>query len=413
MLTPRKEKVMDMKSNRVLQNIFRCYQQKITSKPMPLKDLKAIEAIVSCRTSERGVSIYECKEDHSLQVINHSCKHRSCALCASRRRLQWIEKQQERLLDCAHFHCVFTLPSEFQVLWRFNQKWFTSTFFSVVRSVLFDLMKDPKHQGVVPGVLMAMHTWGRQLNLHPHIHCVVTAGGVDGEGNWKDSGDYLLPARVVRSLYRGRFQAAIRRALENGELKLPPDHTQIQVEQLLGQAGRKTWCVKIEEQYAHGKGVMLYLSRYLRGGPINPKQIVRCDSERIGFRYKDHRDKRTKVLNIKPDEFIRRVMLHVPETGQHMVRHYGLYSSAGRNQRNTCRKQVGGLTENDTAIERKVCATMVVCKDCGAETRLVVSYYGTARKGNSYKAELDARHVQQDDEPDKTQIKKPPMLMRL
>jgi len=371
---------------------------------MPLKDLKAIDAIVSCRTSELGTSVYECKADHSLQVINHSCKHRSCALCASRTRHQWIEKQQERLLDCAHFHCVFTLPSEFHVLWRFNQKWFTSVFFRVVRSVLFDLMKDPKHQGVVPGVLMAMHTWGRQLNLHPHIHCVVTAGGMDAEGNWKDAGDFLLPARVVRLLYRGRFRAAIQQALDNDELRLPPDHSKVHVARLLRQAGSKVWCVKIEEQYAHGKGVMQYLSRYLRGGPIHPKQIVRCDNERIGFRYKDHRDKRTKLLTIKPEEFIRRIMLHVPETGQHMVRHYGLYSSAGRDQRNTCRNIVGGLTENHSLDERKACATMVTCKDCGAETRLVFSYYCMAGKGNSYKAEHDARHVQPVDEPYQTQI---------
>lgn len=404
---------MDTKSNRVLQNIFRCYHSTITSKPLPLKDLKAIDAIVSCRTSERGVSVYECQEDHSLQVINHSCKHRSCSLCAARRRVQWVEKQQARLLDCAHFHCVFTLPSEFHVLWRFNQKWFTSTFFRVVRSVLFDLMKDPQHQGVAPGVLMAMHTWGRQLNLHPHIHCIVTAGGVDASGQWKDSGDYLLPARVVRSLYRGRFRAVIRQALENGELRLPPDHTRIKVERLLRQTGAKLWCVKIEEQYAHGKGVLLYLSRYLRGGPIHPKQIVRCDNERISFRYKDHRDKRTKLLSVKPVEFIRRVMLHVPETGQHMVRHYGLYSSAARHQRNSCREKIGGLAEAHPENASEGCATMVECKECGAQTRLIGCYFGRGQKGNSYRVELDARHVQQADEPDQTQIKKTPTPMRL
>jgi len=404
---------MDRKSNRVLQNIFRCYRERITAQPTSLKDLKAIDAIVSCRTSELGSSIYECKEDQSVQVIHHSCKHRSCALCAARRRQQWIEKQQERLLDCAHFHCVFTLPSEFHVLWRFNQSWFTATFFRIVRSVLFELMKDPKHQGVVPGVLMAMHTWGRQLNLHPHIHCVVTAGGTDAQGRWKDSGDYLLPARVVRSLYRGRFLGVIREALENDELVLPSDYTKQQVGKLLRQTGQKTWCVKIEEQYAHGRGVMMYLSRYLRGGPIHPKQIVRCDNERISFRYKDHRDRRTKLLNLKPREFIRRVMLHAPETGQHMVRHYGLYASAGRAQRNACRAQVGGLMEKYTENEGETRDAMVKCAECGSETSLLARYYGGVRKGNSYKEVYASGHVQQIDEPDKTQIKKTSPPLRL
>ena len=404
---------MDMKSERVIQNIVRSCRPTLTSKRLPVKHLKAIDAIADCRTPEYGVSVYECEDDQSLQYINHSCKHRSCALCASKRRNEWINKQQQRLLDCPHFHCVFTLPSEFHVLWRFNQKWFTSTFFKVVKSVLFDLMKDPKLQGVTPGVLMAMHTWGRQLNLHPHIHCIVTAGGLDQRDQWKDSGKFMLPARVVRKLYKGRFSAEISAALENGELQLPPDHTLGYAKNLLRRTSRKVWCIKIEQQYAHGKGVLLYLSRYLRGGPVSPKQIVRCDHEKIGFRYKDHRDQRIKVLNVKPSEFVRRLMLHIPETGQHMVRHYGLYASAARRRRNYCRERIGGLMESVGITDAVSESTALICQGCGAEMRLRASFHGRLRKGNSYIYANTSRHVQQNDEPDKTQIKKIPPPLRL
>ena len=404
---------MDTRSNRILQNIVRCCRPKITSKPLPVKHLKAIDAIAECCTPENGVSVYECEDDHTLQFINHSCKHRSCALCAPKRRLQWIEKQQQRLLDCPHFHCVFTLPSEFHVLWLYNQKWFTSTFFKVVRSVLFDLMKDPAHQGVVPGVLMAMHTWGRQLNLHPHIHCVVTGGGIDNNNQWQESGKYLLPARVVRTLYKGRFREEIRKALEKNELELPSDHSKGRAMNLVRRTGRKTWCVRIEEQYAHGKGVLLYLSKYLRGGPIHPKQIVRCDNKCIGFRYKDHRDQKRKQLNIKPEEFVRRLMLHVPEQGQHMVRHYGLYGSASRDRRNRVREQIGGLLEGMNPETEASVATMLTCKGCGGQMQFKQIIHARHRKGNSYREWFDAGYVQQDDETDQTQAKKISLPLRL
>lgn len=404
---------MDTTSNRTIQNIVRSCRPLLFSKRLPLKHLKAIDAIAGCRTADAGSNVYECEQDQSLQFVNHSCKHRSCALCAARRRNQWIDTQQSNLLNCAHFHCVFTLPSEFHVLWQYNQKWFTSTFFSVVRSVLFDLMGDDKHQGVTPGVLMAMHTWGRQLNLHPHIHCVVSAGGIDKSGAWKDSGRYLLPSRVVRMLYKGRFRAAIRQALENEELQLPPDQSQGEAMNVVRKAGRKTWCVRIEEQYAHGRGVLAYLGRYLRGGPINPKQISRCDGDGIGFHYKDHRDQRIKLLTLKPQEFVRRLMLHVPETGQHMVRHYGLYAAAAKDKRNCCREQIGVLLENVEEAPIAQEKLTLLCRGCGAVMRLKKTFHPTHRKGNSYRVESSTGHVQQDDEPDRTQIKKIPPPMRL
>jgi len=404
---------MDMKSERVIQNIVRSYRSTVTSKRLPVKHLKAIDAISDCRTEEYGVSVYECEHDNSTQHVNHSCKHRSCSLCASKRRNEWVNKQQQRLLDCPHFHCVFTLPSEFHVMWQYNQKWFTSVFFKVVKSVLFDLMKDPQHQGVTPGVLMAMHTWGRQLNLHPHIHCVVTAGGVDQNNQWKESGKFMLPARAIRKLYKGRFLGEISEALDNDELRLPPDHTVGQVRNVLKRTSRKVWCIKVEKQYAHGKGVLLYLSRYLRGGPISPKQIVRCDHEKIGFRYKDHRDQRIKLLSVKPTEFLRRLMLHVPESGQHMVRHYGLYASAARSKRNIIREKIGGLMESlDDSVVASESSTLL-CRGCGAEMRLRASFHSRLGKGNSYGYANTSRHVQQNDEADKTPDKKIPPPLRL
>lgn len=403
---------MERSSQYLIQNIFNCYKHQLSKKRLPLKHLKAIEAITSCRTEQRGVSAYECDEKRKLSLIAHSCRHRSCSLCASRRRVQWIEEQQQRLLNCPHFHCVFTLPHEYHVLWQYNQQLFSSMFFDVVRGTLIDLIKDENGHGLTPGMLMAMHTWGRQLNLHPHIHCVVTGGGLDKHDTWRSTGKFLLPARQVRALYRGRFQARIKEAYESGELALPPDHTAADFHTVHKCTYKKVWCVRIEDQYAHGHGVLRYLSRYLRGGPINPRQIVRCDTEVIGFKYKDHRDKRTKVLNVKPQEFIRRVLLHVPESGQHMVRHYGLYAGASRVRRNQCREHLGGLMEQLRDME-ETDRKPLSCRCCGSTLRLKWTVFPKHRKANSYRVEFNAGHVQQNDETDIGQGKKNITALRL
>ena len=404
-----------MPTNNKIQKIFACYESKITQTRRPIKHLKAIDAIVSCRTEALGSSVYQCESDGSCITINHSCKHRSCSVCSNKSKHEWVEKQQLRLLNCAHFHCVFTLPHEYHALWQYNQKWFVSTFFKVVKSTLLDLMKDEKHQGVEPGILMAMHTWGRQLTLHPHIHCVVTAGGIGPKGQWKDSGDYLLPSRVLRALYRGRFQSEIREALASKTLTLPPDQNRSGCYRLWRQVYKKRWCVRIEEKYAHGRGVLLYLSRYMRGGPLNPKQLICINHERISLRYKDHRDKRTKVLNLKPVEFIRRILLHVPETGQHMVRHYGLYGGAAKQKRNKCREQIGGLMERHPSgqTSKNPHTVALLCKACGHVLTLRKTTYPSRRKGNSYKVNLKTSHVQQGGEPDTALVKKSSDVMML
>ncbi len=400
---------MEASSSQLLQNIFRWYEPSLRARRMPLKHLKALDAIVSCRTADRGTSIFRCEAQGTTVVLHHACKHRSCWQCAQREKAVWVKTQQERLIDCAHFHVVFTLPQEYRVLWQYNTAWFTRTFFRVANETLMQLMKDPKHHAVTPGILMALHTWGRQLSLHPHIHCVVTAGGETTAKKWKDTGDYLLPIAVVKSLYRGKWQDAIRTAFDDGELVLPPDQTEAQFRSMHRSLYRKAWSVRIEPKYAHGRGVMLYLSRYLRGGPINPHQIERCDAERIGFRYKDHRDGRKKLLSLKPEEFLRRLMTHIPEPGQHVVRHYGLYGGAARERRNRCREQLGRTTE--IAPEYRTLQPLK-CR-CGGILRHMRVIDPTWRKGNSLKQLPRSKSVQQRVEPVSAKTKKISLRVRV
>jgi Putative transposase/Transposase zinc-binding domain len=392
---------MEVSNNYLLQNTFQSYAPQLQKQSLPLHHIKAIEAITHCRSGAYGTSYYRCSAGHEYHQQQHSCRHRSCYLCSRGAQHQWVEAQKHRLLNCPHFHVIFTLPSEYRVLWQYNQAWFTQALFQTVQEVLLSLMSDPRHHGVLPGLLLTLHTWGRQLNLHPHIHALITAGGLDTEGEWNPSGEYLLPIRLLKSLYRDKLQCLLREALSMGELQLPPDMELSGFYQLHRAAYEKTWSIRVEEQYQQGKGVVIYLSRYMKGGPLHPSQIIRCDAEGIGFMYKDHRDKKRKLLTLKPMVFLRRLLQHTPVPGIHTVRHYGLYASACRDKRNLCRQQMGDQTgiEGETGCKKE--EMLMSCRTCGSAMRLS---HRTGRswnqKGNSLIKHVAKNIVQQVDETD-------------
>jgi len=371
------------------------------------KHYQAANALMQCRTAAMGGHVQRCPDGHEQRIQYHSCKHRSCPLCNALPKAQWVEKQKTRLLRCDHYHVVFTLPHELLDLWRYNTHWFTHAFFSVCRDTLMTLLKDERHLGALPGILMSMHTWGRTLNLHPHIHCLVTGGGLTVGGEWKPvKHDFLLPVRVVKALYQGKLLARLWAAIKAGDLTLPPSYTPQAIERLLRQLGKKPWNVRLQERYAHGKGVMLYLARYVKGGPLANPRIKSADVHHVCFRYKDHRDQRQKVMQLTTDHFVERLLWHVPEKGQHLIRHYGLYGHQAHAQRNRCRQQLGQAPEADKIKpldwqqfwEQLKKPQKGLCSTCGKALRRGEKV--GARRKNSYNKTIDHGFVQQGVRPD-------------
>src|SRR5207245_9260242 len=163
--------------------------------------------------------------------------------------------------------------------------------FRGVRETLFTLLGDPQWLGAQPGVLAALHTWGRTLSLHPHVHCLVTGGGRDAAGQWRAvTTGYLLPVAVVRSLFRGKVLGELEALWTMGQLQLPPGLDDDDVRRVLVEAARRKWNVRITERYKHGRGVAVYLARYVRGGPIKDHRFVAFDGARVTFRYGNHRE---------------------------------------------------------------------------------------------------------------------------
>jgi hypothetical protein len=219
---------------------------------------------------------------------------------------------------------------------------------------------------------------------------------------------YLLPVRVVKALYRGKLLARLWAALEAGTLKRPEGLPRSAVVNLLKAVARKEWNVRLQERYAHGRGVMIYLSRYVKGGPISDRRLLSADAEAVAFRYKDHRDGKNKVMRLATGHFIQRVLWHVPETGQHTIRHYGLYAHQAKPKRALCRAQLGQAPEADAVEpidwqafwERLGRADAGRCPRCGR--RLVPGMsFGRRRDENSIANGRRRGLVQQSVEADK------------
>lgn len=392
-----------------MQGIFAgCFSQYAQGKRLALRDHKAARAIIQCRTSALGGHLQRCPDGHVSRIQYHSCRHRSCPRCSALPKARWAEAQQARLLACDHYHVVFTLPHELLELWLLNRSWFIDALFQASRDTLMSLLREGRYLKAEPGIVMSLHTWGRTLSLHPHIHCLVSGGGLDASGSWTPvKNGYLLPVRVVKALYRGKLLARLWAALRGARLKLPEGMDAAGLSRLLKVLGRKDWNVRLQERYAHGRGVMRYLARYVKGGPISDRRLVAVTPQRVCFRYTDHRDGKRKRMELSTDHFIQRVLWHVPEAGQHTIRHYGLYSHKARARRALIRAHLGQAPETESVapldwqqfMEDSGGKDKGQCPVCGKRLQALLPF-GAKQHTNSIGPIQRCAHVQQGVEVD-------------
>jgi hypothetical protein len=331
-----------------LQNIFSSnYADFARRHKLSARSYRAAQAIMGCQTAVMGGHIQRCPNGHIQRVQYHSCHHRSCPKCQGLNRQRWVEKQFAKLLDCDHFHVIFTLPHQLLPLWSYNRNWMSQLLFDASSQTLLQLLRQSNYLGATPGIVLALHTWGRNLSAHPHMHCLVSGGGADSDGRWREvRKDYLLPLEVLKVVYKGKLLSALWKRLQSGELVIPRGESDSDIAGMLKKIGKKRWNVCIQPRYAYGNGVVRYLSNYVKGGPINNHRLLSMNNGSIRFRYRDHRDGEAKQMTLKSDEFLQRILWHVPEKGQHTVRHYGLYHHRMGEKRRQCRAQLGQVPES-------------------------------------------------------------------
>ena len=355
-----------------LQELFKeGYGQESSKQSLALFQRKAVEQIQRCRTAKLGGHARYCEDGHLNGVWYNSCKHRFCPQCNQIRKEAWIQNTQRILLSCPHHHIVFTIASELNVLWRYNRALMMDLLFESVQTALKKFCRDEKYLGATPGYLMALHTWGRDLSLHPHIHVLISHGGLNEENKWVDpKRDILFPQKPVMLVFRGHYLSLLRKKLESGELIVPPDASPGEWLNRLKRLYGKEWVVHFSDRYDHAAGVAKYLGRYIKGGPFRLNQVVPFNEGQVRFQYRSHKTRRIERMLLDKRVFLKRMLEHAALPGKPTLRYGGLYVSSVRERLNQARAQMGqgevaARIKIDCLEYLKKLGRLPFCSECG------------------------------------------------
>jgi len=374
-----------------IQEIFSIYgDEYLQNHYISSAQLKTLNSIRVCQTPQLGGFVLKCPNCNKTVAHFNSCRNKNCPICQGTQQAKWAEKQMNNSLPINYFHVVFTMPSELNSLVYLNQKLAYSLLFKAASQTLLELLKeDKKYLNAEPGITAVLHTSGQKIQFHPHLHCIVTGGGLSSDKSkfiFTKNG-FLLPMRVVSDKFKGKFIDLFKKEFyTSNTLVLPKKLCSLfKIEQFFSLLKNIDWVVFCKEPFESSENIVLYLSKYTHKIAITDSRIIEVNhqTKKVTFRYKDYKDNnKQKTLIICVFEFIRRFLLHVVPSGVMKIRHYGLLGNRNRNEKLAlCRKliymQNGEFNKKTTEIKDSSSIEPYVaphCKRCGHVLRLHESY---------------------------------------
>jgi predicted RNA-binding Zn-ribbon protein involved in translation (DUF1610 family) len=339
------------------------------------QQLKAFRALQNCRTAALGGHLDACPQCGFQAISYNSCRNRHCPKCQAQARERWLAAREEELLPTSYFHVVFTVPHELILLALDNPRQFYHLLFTATAATLLEIAADPKHLGAEIGILSILHTWGQNLLAHPHIHCVIPAGGISGDHTrWVPPRypGFFLPVKVLSRVFRGKFIAGLRRLYRRKQLRCAGPSAALaeekQFRQLLRGLHRQDWVVYAKPAFGGPRQVLRYLGRYTHRVAISNHRLLSFDGERVTFRWKDYaHGSRTRQMTLAAREFLRRFFLHVLPKGFVRIRHFGFLSNRFRAARvKLCRQLLANAPVPSAASHVRVAdAAIWHCPHCG------------------------------------------------
>lgn len=301
---------------------------------------RVLRDIGLCRTAALGGHVLRCDQcGHEEEVSYNSCRNRHCPKCQAAARAAWLEARQADLLPVRYFHVVFTVPPVIAEIALQNKRVMYGILMRASAETLLEIAVDPAHLGAKIGFLSVLHTWGQTLMHHPHVHCVVTGGGISSQRDrWVSCRpNFFLPVRVLGRLFRGKFLAMTKRAFTQGKLtfqgKLAGLENHAAFAQRLSSCYTCDWVVYAKKPFGGPSQVLKYLARYTHRVAISNRRLVSLEHGRVRFRWKDYaRGNQHRFMELDAVEFLRRFLLHVLPRGFVRIRHYGLLANATRNE---------------------------------------------------------------------------------
>ena len=301
----------------VLRRYWPQYERQFGSAILP-SQRRAVQAILTCRTAALGGQLYRCADCRRDHFVYHSCNHRACPQCGQADAAQWVEQQQRKLLPVPYYLITFTVPAALRPWLRSHQKDGYGRLLSESAATLQDVAAHPKYLGAELGFLSVLHTWGRQLQFHPHVHCVVPAGGLRSDGlRWcrPPAPDFFLPQPRLAARFRTRLKAAL--------LQLPDAH------KIPGSVWRQNWVVDVQPA-GSGQSALKYLAAYVHHTALGSQRILNADDGYVSFKYKDSGQQQWRSLRLSAHEFLRRFLQHVLPKGFQRIRYFGWRAPAAK-----------------------------------------------------------------------------------
>jgi len=337
------------------------------------KHVKVLLAVARCRTAALGGHLDECTRCGHRAISYNSCRNRHCPKCQAGARDRWLAARRQELLPTRYVHVVFTLPHELVPLALQNKKVLYDLLFRTSAETLLEIARDPKHLGAEIGFFNVLHTWNQKLQLHPHVHCVVPAGGPSFDhSHWISSHNtFFLPVKVLGRVFRGKFVAALKRAFQDGQLDF---HEGLQLlaqpktfSSWLRTLFRKDWVVYSKRPFGGPQLVLQYLGRYTHRVAVSNHRLVSFADSKVTFRWRDsaHHNEQ-KLLTLSLDEFLRRFLLHVLPQGFVRIRHFGFL--AHRRRAATlplCVQLLGSAPQARQEASTATASDLWFCPQCG------------------------------------------------
>jgi len=300
--------------------------------------IKVLLAIARCRTAALGGHIDECTRcGHRATISYNSCRNRHCPKCQTGARERWIQARRRELLPSPYVHVVFTLPSQLAALALQNKKIVYGLLLRASAETLLEVARNPTHLGAEIGFFSVLHTWNQKLQLHPHVHCVVAAGGLSlDHTRWiRSHPRFFLPIPVLRRVFRGKFVDGLKSAFQRGQLHLSGDLALLAQPKFfaawLRPLFRKNWVVYSKPPFGGPEYVLQYLGRYTHRVAISNHRLLALVDGQVTFRWRDSADhNRQKVMTLARDEFLRRFLLHLLPKGFVRIRHFGFLANRRR-----------------------------------------------------------------------------------
>ncbi len=350
------------RGNELIVEVFRRHAREYSKRhKVTFEQANVIRDILSCRTGECGETIWRCPACGYQEIQPSSCGNRHCPTCHGSKQAAWVEKQQARILPVGHFFVTFTVPEELRWIALQNAKAMYGLMFRSVSWTLKRLARD--HLGAKLGVLSVLHTWTRELNYHPHVHCAVTAGGLSEDGrSWKATRpNFLFPFAEMKALYRKRMVQGLHGLYEQGKLELYGRQEMLAEAwafgRLVKKLWKKQWVVDVQSPRGDPEHAVKYLGAYVHRVAISGARMVSVGEGRVSFKTRGD-----KTLTLEAEEFIRRFLLHVLPSGLHKTRPYGLYSRSGKEDLKTARELIGAVDADTKGEGNSPCEA-----ECGEE----------------------------------------------